>query len=934
MRFGGFNKYRNAVAVVAGREAWYSELAIDTVTSIASNGLAADDTHIYVKTANGHSLQALALDQPGKVGSQAGSLGNSAGRILDWSTALYDTSLLAASDDQGTVTVWRSCSTELTLKAHASACDSIQFHPTVASVLATTSSNRGSKSSEVKLWNVNSSFKAAFWETPVVGIVDSIAVRGDGQLISASTHDGEFLIYDPRHQNALAIAKIPAVYAAGRPTRVIWLGEKPYLMTTGLTKIRERSVSLWDQRNLAKPLASLQLQPSTKPLIPLYDEDTQLAYLVEKGDNSVRWVDADPSSAKPLVELGSTMLQSQISGCALLPKRALRVMSGEISRVHLVVKNIGAGTGSAVVPISHLAPRRSYLDFHCDIYPDTRAPLPAQTFDQWMANEPMRMPKMTLDPAKTADCLASLRRSYGAANQHQSEALSEVIPANPTAPSLQPYVIDAKPSVGPPAPVSVAAPTAAEQAVRPSVPKKQWVPVQHNHARFKYLEGYFYRPSEHFSSIQNVNLRFSQENEPLKVSSKFIAVACEGAGGQIGIIRRDAPGRVSAKLPTIVHGSNVVSIEFDPFDPNIVATAGSDCKLQMWRIPESMMDEDTSFELEEYICVTADRIHQIRFHPWAKGVVAVLVSEANEQAIYVYHGLMLHFIIGKTADGIHSFAWSPDGELIALTTRKSRQLRIYNPRTQDLLSSGPSMDSIRPCRIAWVGNSRICLTGFGSGSQRQIAIYETEYLAKPIIKTTIDVGPGLLVPVVDADCGIIYLDDRGSRLTHAFELVADKLVELPKLESAQPSLGLAMVPKRYANISQCEIGRVYRLSSQTIESVGYRVPRKRPEYFQDDLFPDTWDSERSSVNPVAWVKGTKATPVLIGLCPPGMQPLSQAPPEAIRRSTFAVEAEQPVDNSKDAISAMLSRVEYSDEESGSRATGSNSADDSASDWDD
>ncbi|KAJ1941614.1 hypothetical protein GGF37_003471, partial [Kickxella alabastrina] len=864
MRFGGFNKYRNAVAVVAGREAWYSELAIDTVTSIASNGLAADDTHIYVKTANGHSLQALALDQPGKVGSQAGSLGNSAGRILDWSTALYDTSLLAASDDQGTVTVWRSCSTELTLKAHASACDSIQFHPTVASVLATTSSNRGSKSSEVKLWNVNSSFKAAFWETPVVGIVDSIAVRGDGQLISASTHDGEFLIYDPRHQNALAIAKIPAVYAAGRPTRVIWLGEKPYLMTTGLTKIRERSVSLWDQRNLAKPLASLQLQPSTKPLIPLYDEDTQLAYLVEKGDNSVRWVDADPSSAKPLVELGSTMLQSQISGCALLPKRALRVMSGEISRVHLVVKNIGAGTGSAVVPISHLAPRRSYLDFHCDIYPDTRAPLPAQTFDQWMANEPMRMPKMTLDPAKTADCLASLRRSYGAANQHQSEALSEVIPANPTAPSLQPYVIDAKPvapvtpatpvpspmpspvpapsvvgpvikdkqqlatttpsltpvpspvpspvpapsvvgpvikdkqqlatatpsltpatlpvatptptpvtapkSVGPPAPVSVAAPTAAEQAVRPSVPKKQWVPVQHNHARFKYLEGYFYRPSEHFSSIQNVNLRFSQENEPLKVSSKFIAVACEGAGGQIGIIRRDAPGRVPAKLPTIVHGSNVVSIEFDPFDPNIVATAGSDCKLQMWRIPESMMDEDTSFELEEYICVTADRIHQIRFHPWAKGVVAVLVSEANEQAIYVYHGLMLHFIIGKTADGIHSFAWSPDGELIALTTRKSRQLRIYNPRTQDLLSSGPSMDSIRPCRIAWVGNSRICLTGFGSGSQRQIAIYETEYLAKPIIKTTIDVGPGLLVPVVDADCGIIYLDDRGSRLTHAFEL--------------------------------------------------------------------------------------------------------------------------------------------------------------------
>ncbi|KAJ2372193.1 hypothetical protein GGI05_007678, partial [Coemansia sp. RSA 2603] len=227
-------------------------------------------------------------------------------------------------------------------------------------------------------------------------------IRGDGQLISVITHDGICQIYDPRQHASSAgsaVGRTAAIYAPGCPTRVLWLGEKPYVLTTGLTRMREHSAALWDQRNLDKPLASLSLQPSTKPLVPLYDEDTQLAYFVEKGDNAIRWVDADPSSAKPLAELGTVVLQSQISGSALLPKRALRVMSGEIARVHVVTENSVAGAGAAVIPISHIAPRRTYLDFHADLYPDTRAPLPAQSYEQWISQQPAAIPRMSLNPA-------------------------------------------------------------------------------------------------------------------------------------------------------------------------------------------------------------------------------------------------------------------------------------------------------------------------------------------------------------------------------------------------------------------------------------------------------------------------------------------------------------------------------------------------------
>ncbi|KAJ2624716.1 hypothetical protein GGI26_001132 [Coemansia sp. RSA 1358] len=829
MRFARFNKYRNAVATVAARESWHSELAIDTSVSLGADGLAVDSKHLYVKSANGNSLQALNVDNPGKAGHQTECLFNASGKIVDWNTALYDDSgLVVFGDNQGAVSVWKDRSERLRLQAHTSSCVVAQFHPTVAGIVVTAASD------EVKLWNVNSSSAEAFWSVPSSSAIDSVSLKGDGQLLSAGTHDGTFAIFDPRLKAASigsAAGKACAFHAPGRPVRVLWLGEKPFLLSTGMTRIRERSAALWDQRNLSQPVASLALQPSTKPLIPLFDEDTNLAYLVEKGDCAIRWVDADPSSGAPLSELGSVILSSQISGCALLPKRQLKIMGGEIARIYVASDNCGAGAGGVVIPISHVAPRRTYLDFHRDLFPDTRAPLPAQTYDQWMAQEPVNVPRMTLDPAKSKESLDGLRKAY--------------------------------------------------------------------------------------------------ENDPIKISAKFIAVACVGTGGQIGILRRDSPGRVPEKFATIVHGADVIAMEFDPFDPMAITTAGADNKLQMWRIPDAPLSEESFFDLEEYVHVTADKIHQIRFHPWAKGVVAVLVSDGDEQAVYIYHGLMLHFIIGKTGEGIHSFAWSPDGERIALTTKKSKQIRLYDAHTQEQLGKGPAMDSIRPCRISWLSNNYICLAGFGTGSQRQIALYNASDMAQPLDKKTIDVGPGLLVPFVDPDCNIVYLDDRGSRLTHAFEVVENKLIELPKFESTQPSLGIAVLPKKYADVEQSELLRAYRLNAQSIESVGFQVPRKRPEYFQDDIFPATLDSEIPSVDAMAWIGGAVAEPKYVDLCPQGMIPLSQAPPEAIRKRNFEIEPEYQEDNTKNAISAMLSRVDDLDEDE-AEAKGN----DSGSDWGD
>ncbi|KAJ2777434.1 hypothetical protein H4R18_005158 [Coemansia javaensis] len=856
MRLAKFSRFRNAAAALPARAQWHSGLHIDAALPPGANGLASDAQSLYIRAAAGNALHAVPLSGP--AGPAASTLSAMPGRIVDWNAAVHGEGLVAAADDQGTIAVWRDREPLAQFAAHASPCATACFHPTVAGVVATSAA-----AGEIALWDINPAEPAQIWSAAVGCGVASVAPSGDGRLLAASTDAGACVFYDPRAPGQALAGSTPVFYAPGRPARVLWLGESPVAMTTGAAKSRERVVALWDQRALAQPLATLRLQPSTKPLIPLYDEDTQLAYLTERGDAAIRWVDADPSSAAPLAELGSVVLPAPTVGCALLPKPQLRVMAGEIARIYVSVATTGPGQGGAVVPIPHIAPRRTYLDFHSDLFPDTRAPLPAQSLEQWMAREPARIPRMSLDPANAAQSLAALRRTA------------------------------------------------------------------QGHARFKYLEGHPCRPSEAFTNIRNVNTCLPQQNDPMRVSPKYIAVSCSGAGGPVGILRRDSPGRAPDRLATVIHGADIVDIAFDPFDPAVVATAGADGRLQMWRIPDELCGDSTAFELEEALHIPADRIHQIRFHPCAKGVVAVLASNAGEYAVHVYSGLALLSTVGSTGEGIHAFEWSPDGDRIAVTTRDSRQLRIYDARTGGLLAKGPAMDSARPCRIAWLGASRICLAGFGPEGRRHLVLHDAGDPAAALDRVAIDPGPGLLAPIADPDCGIVYLDERGSRLTHAYEVVGSRLAELPKFESLQPSLGLAALPKRYANVAQCELLRFYRLGAQALEPLGFRVPRKRPEFFQDDVFPDTVDTEAPSVDTQAWLDGAAPDPTYISLQPAGMTPLSEAPPEAVRKRIVAAEPEQRADNTKDAITAMLSRVEDSDGEP--RAAGDPA---SGSDWDD
>lgn len=49
---------------------------------------------------------------------------------------------------------------------------------------------------------------------------------------------------------------------------------------------------------------------------------------------------------------------------------------------------------------------------------------------------------------------------------------------------------------------------------------------------------------------------------------------------------------------------------------------------------------------------------------------------------------------------------------------------------------------------------------------------------------------------------------------------------LSEHKSADPQRGLAFMPKRYLNVSECEIARVYKVHTDRVEPISFKVPRK------------------------------------------------------------------------------------------------------------
>ena len=154
----------------------------------------------------------------------------------------------------------------------------------------------------------------------------------------------------------------------------------------------------------------------------LLDTDTNLLFLGQRGEvfiHCLEFTDAPPYLAPGMSYYGKTDTKS----FCLIPKRAVDVMKCEVDRILQLTKR-------DVIPLSVNVTRKSYIDFHADLFPDTFGSEPGMTSEEWV-NGANRAPKLTtLDPqkiARTAAKLESEKKKSERKDEPEPEPVEEVV---------------------------------------------------------------------------------------------------------------------------------------------------------------------------------------------------------------------------------------------------------------------------------------------------------------------------------------------------------------------------------------------------------------------------------------------------------------------------------------------------------------------------
>ncbi|XP_072459462.1 coronin-7 [Notamacropus eugenii] len=307
--------------------------------------------------------------------------------------------------------------------------------------------------------------------------------------------------------------------------------------------------------------------------------------------------------------------------------------------------------------------------------------------------------------------------------------------------------------------------------------------------------------------------------------------------GTLGVVPLESQGKNKRNVAYLgCHSDLVTDFDFSPFDDHLLATGSADRTVKLWRLPAAGQNLPSAPGV--VLGPENFQVDVLKFHPTSD---TVLVSASNK-AVKVWDLALQHTLteLDTHSDQVQSVAWSSDGVLLG-TSCKDKQLRIFDPRTKPTVSqSTQGHENHKDSRLVWT-NSRehLLSTGLNQMREHEVKLWDTRCFSTALASFTLHTSPGSLIPLLDADSGLLILGGKGENLIYCYEVSLQQatLTQVNQCVLEPKCRGMALVPRRALAVLACEVLRVLQLSESAIIPISYVVPRKSVE-FHEDLFSD------------------------------------------------------------------------------------------------
>lgn len=412
------------------------------------------------------------------------------------------------------------------------------------------------------------------------------------------------------------------------------------------------------------------------------------------------------------------------------------------------------------------------------------------------------------------------------------------------------------------------------------------------------------------------NLRLSTttgEQNYIKANSKYFAVGLSGGGGPFTVVNLDKPGKVESNYPVISgHSAAVNDFDFNPFHDQIIASGSEDQTVKVWGIPEGGLTENIAEPLVD-LHGHARKVTLIRFNPTANNVLASVSSDLSTKLWDIEKGVEINSNNDAHTDLIQDIVWDFRGNNYA-TSSKDKHVRIFDARTATVSSKiETAHEGAKSIKIVYLGNlNKMVTVGFTRQSQRQFKIWDPRNTDKELKKVDIDQAAGVIMPFYDEDTQILYLAGKGDGNIRYYEFSNEDPYAFPlsDFRSSVSAKGMAVVPKRGLDIMGCETTKLLKLTSNTVEPLSFRVPRKS-EAFQDDIYPPTFSGVPSH-SADEWLAGSDQEPRTMSLNPADRGAGGNNDSKAsfvVAKAKNAAQLQQELDIANARIAELVARLE-------------------------
>ncbi|TDL26513.1 microtubule binding protein [Rickenella mellea] len=391
-RFVRASKYRHVFGQAAKKEHCIDNVKVSN-SAWDTNLIAASGSYISVNwnASGGGAFAILPLPSPFRAHNLPYKLpdviplarGHTA-PVLDTDWSPHDDSLVVSGGEDGNILLWKVDADAFEgwgaerwvpqdfdpvarINGSPRKIGQVLFHPTAKHVLASASGEH-----TIKLWDLAYTDDAKGVLTGHTDTIQSMAFNMTGTLMATTCRDRKLRLFDPRA--GIDAVRVTDGHGGIKGTRVIWMGDKDNIATTGFSKMSDRQVAIWETGSLEN-LKTVVLDQSSGVVMPFWS-DNNILFLAGKGDGNIRYFEYESEALHSLSEYQSPSPQR---GMCFLPRRSLSVSECEIARAYKVA-------GTLIEPIAFVVPRRSD-SFQSDIFPPAPSSEPSMTAGEFFSGK-------------------------------------------------------------------------------------------------------------------------------------------------------------------------------------------------------------------------------------------------------------------------------------------------------------------------------------------------------------------------------------------------------------------------------------------------------------------------------------------------------------------------------------------------------------------